>query len=55
MEVTDETDRDDAGDPEDAICRGLYEMYGEEVDPRASGRDLGGFRTDVSAVRGTLC
>jgi hypothetical protein len=42
MEVTDETDRGVAGDPEDAIWRGLFEMDREEIDSRRSGRDLWG-------------
>jgi hypothetical protein len=42
MEVTDETDRDTAGDPEDAICRGLFEVGRDAIDPGTSGRDLGG-------------
>jgi hypothetical protein len=42
LEVTDETDRDAAGDPEDAICRGLYEMDRERIDAGAGGRDLWG-------------
>jgi hypothetical protein len=42
LEVTDETDRDVAGDPGDAICRGLFKMDREEIDARASGRDFWG-------------
>jgi hypothetical protein len=41
MEVTDETDGDVAGDPEDAIFGGLFEMYIKEIDPGRSGRDFG--------------
>jgi len=42
LEVTDETDRDVAGDPEDGICRGIFEMDREAIDPRTSGRDFWG-------------
>jgi hypothetical protein len=42
LEVTDETDRDAAGDPEDAIFRGIYEMERETIDPGTGGRDFGG-------------
>jgi hypothetical protein len=42
MEVTDETDRDATGDPEDAIQRGLYAMDREAVDAGGGGRDFGG-------------
>jgi hypothetical protein len=39
--VTNETDRDDAGDPEDAICEGVFGMDGEAVDAGESGGDFG--------------
>jgi hypothetical protein len=42
MEVTDETDGEDAGDPEDAIWEGVFGMDGEAVDTGVSGRDFGG-------------
>jgi hypothetical protein len=42
MEVTSETDRDAAGDPEDAICRGVFEMDRETIDTGTGGGDFGG-------------
>jgi hypothetical protein len=42
LEVTDETDRDATGDPEDAIYEGLWKMDREKIDARAGGRDLWG-------------
>lgn len=42
MEVTDETDRDAAGDPGYAIYRGLFKMDREAVNTGRSGRDFRG-------------
>jgi hypothetical protein len=42
MEVTDETDGDDAGDPEDAIFGDLFAVDRTVLDAGASGRDFGG-------------
>ena len=41
MEVTDETDRDAAGDPGDAIFRDIFELGSEAIDAGTSGRDFG--------------
>jgi hypothetical protein len=41
MEVTDETDRDDAGAPEDAVYEGVFGMDREAVDAGGSGGDFG--------------
>ena len=42
LEVTDEADGDATGDPEDAICRGIFGMDGESVESRRGSEDFGG-------------
>jgi hypothetical protein len=50
MEVTDETDGDVTGDPEDAIYRGVFGVERESVEPGGSSSDPGDMRSDVSEV-----
>jgi hypothetical protein len=50
VEVTDETDRIDAGDSEDAICRGVWGVDGEPFDTGRGSKVVGSMFQDVSAL-----